>query len=144
MAIALYSNLLPNLYTRKIHELNCDIMETFSKELCTEQLDAAIGMELECQRKCKNAVMMKLFCVLNFCHSMLNLFAYRALRSRPDVCILCTYACQLILPINSVSQPCQDVDLFVVSIVFVYTFPKLSPKISQCQFVCLYLVYLSY
>ena len=111
-----------------------------------------LGMELECQRKCKNAVTMKLFCVLNFCHSMvrtndhswpkmLNLFAYSVLRSRPDTC---TYACQLILPINSVSKPCQDVDLFVVSIVLSILSPKLSPKISQCQFVCLYLVYLSY
>ena len=42
--------------------------------------------------------------------------------------MLCTYACQLILPINSVSKPCQDVDLFVVSIVLVYTFPQTIPK----------------
>ena len=58
---------------------------------------------------------------------------------------VCTYDSQLILPINGISEPCQDVDLFVVSIVLVFIFsPKLSPKISRCQFVYLHPVYLSY
>ena len=52
---------------------------------------------------------------------------------------VCTYDSQLILPINGISKPCQDVDLFVVSIVLVFIFPPSYPQKFHNANLCIYI-----